>query len=130
MRNLIIQHLQTKDLGAYKLSERLPWTEDNSQLYEINPKVIYVDEAQIDEETIVEILNGSDVVRKITEINLYVVNDAKTLPQDYDAVKNILLDAKNTTLITDAYEREVDVSTSFNDDAIVTNVLYRFAQIT
>jgi len=130
MRDSIIQHLKTQDLGAYKLSERLPWSEDDNQLYELNPKVIYVDEAQTDEETLVEILNGSDVVRKITEVNLYVVNDAKTLPQDYDTVKDILIDAKNTALITDAYEREVDVKTSFNDDAIVTNILYRFAQIT
>jgi|SaaInlStandDraft_3_1057020.scaffolds.fasta_scaffold72731_2 hypothetical protein len=130
MKTEIIQHLQTQALGAYSVSTDLPWTSNGEPLYQLNPKVIYVDEPQTDQEVIVQVLNGSDVMKTTTTIGVFVVNDAKTLPTDYDTVKTVLLGTKDTSLISNAYDRECDISTSYDDDVIITSVLYRFTTIT
>lgn len=129
MRTEIIQHLQTQALGAYKVSTELPWTSNGEPLYHNNPKVIYVDEVETDQEVIVQILNGSDVIKTIATVNAYVVNDAKTLPTDYDTVKTVLLDTKDITTIGDVIDRECDITSSYDSDALVTSVEYRFTTI-
>ena len=129
MRDEVITHLQSQALGAYSISTELPWTSAGDPLYQVNPKVIYVDEEETDQEVIVQILNGSDVVQTITTVNVYFVNDAKTLPTDYNTVKQILIDTKDITTISDAFDRECDITSSYDSDTLVTSVVYRFTTI-
>jgi|APSaa5957512576_1039674.scaffolds.fasta_scaffold23702_4 hypothetical protein len=129
MRNEVIQHLQGEALGTYTVSNELPWTENGTPLYSINPKVIYFDKDQTVQESVLQVLNGSDVVKTTITVTAFVINDAKTLPIDYESITQSIIDAKNTTLITETYNRECDITTSYLDDMLLTSATYRFTTI-
>jgi len=129
MRDNIVQHLQGETLGAYNVSTELPWLENGEPLYSLNPKVIYIDEDQTDQEIVLQVLNGNDVMKTITQVRVYVSNDAKTLPADYNTMKQVLSDTKDTSLISNSYDKEVDITTSYEGDMLVTQALYRFTTI-
>lgn len=129
MRNEVIQHLQGEALGTYTVSNELPWTENGTPLYSINPKVIYFDKDQTVQESVLQVLNGSDVVKTTITVTAFVINDAKTLPIDYESITQSIIDAKNTTLITETYNRECDTTTSYLDDMLLTSATYRFTTI-
>lgn len=131
MRQAILDGISALSLGTFKVSSELPWDAAGQPLYEKNPKVIYVDEPDSEESTLINTLCGNSptLATKTTTINVFVTVDAKQKPSNYDSLVSAIQGVKNTTEITAVRSREVDVETSFAADTMLTQFTFRFTEL-
>jgi len=129
MRTEIIDYVQGLNLGTFTVSTELPYTESGQALYIKNPKKIYVDEEQIESLPILETLNASNVINEQMSVTIYFSCDSKLLPANYDTVVTDLKAARNITTVENIFRRELDVSTGYDGDLLVTELVIRFNKI-
>jgi hypothetical protein len=130
MRQAIIDGISAVDLGTFAVSSELPWDAAGTALYLKNFKVFYVDEPNTTESNLINVLcGGAGLVSRVTTISAYVTCDAKQKPTNYDDLVSAVQAVKNTTEITGVRSREVDVDTSFQADALVTEFVFRFTEL-
>jgi len=130
MRTEIITYIQGLNLGTFSVSTELPYTDSGQALYIKNPKRIYVDEEQIEAEPILETLNSSNVINEQESVTIYFSCDSKLLPANYDTLVTDLKAARNIDTVTNVFRRELDVSTGYDGDLLVTELTIRFNKIT
>lgn len=130
MRTEIIDYVQGLNLGTFTVSTELPYTESGQALYVKNPKKIYVDEEQIISEPIIQALDGLTVINEETSVTIFFSVDGKLVPANYDTVLTALKGAKDITTISGIFRRELDVSTGYDGDLLVTELVIRFNKIT
>ena len=130
MRTEIIDYVQGLNLGTFTVSTELPYTESGEALYVKNPKRIYVDEEQIVSEPLVQALDGLSVVNEESTVTIYFSVDSKLVPANYDSVVTALKGAKNITTVDGVFRRELDVSTGYDGDLLITELAIRFNKIT
>ena len=130
MRQAIYDHIDGLTLGSFNLSSELPWSTGGTALYLKNLKRIYVDVDQITEDLSIAALNGLIINNETTTVRVFFACDAKQLPSNYETVVSGIRTAKNSTDITGVSRRECDVSTSFEEDIVVTEFEFRFIKIT
>jgi len=130
MRDRILSALESVDLGSFRLSQELPWSAAGEPLYEKNPKVFYVDEADLSETSLFAVLcgGGPAVRNRITTVTVYVTNDAKKQPADYaaviDRVRSAVISLSGVSIRT----RESDTDRSFLGDRMLTELEFRFTE--
>jgi len=130
MRTEIITYIQGLNLGTFSVSTELPYTDSGQALYIKNPKRIYVDEEQIEAEPILETLNSSNVINEQESVTIYFSCDSKLLPANYDTLVTDLKAARNIDTVANVFRRELDVSTGYDGDLLVTELTIRFNKIT
>ncbi len=130
MRTEIIDYVQGLNLGTFTVSTELPYTESGQAMYVKNPKRIYVDEEQITSEPIIQALDGLTVMDEEASVTIFFSVDSKLLPANYEAVLTALKGAKDITTIDGVIRRELDVSTGYDGDLLVTELEIRFNKIT
>lgn len=130
MRTEIIDYIQGQNLGGYTLTQELPWTSNGLALYLKNPKRIYIDRTQYNQEPLVETLDGLDIANEITSIKVYFSNDAKLLPSNYESLIDQLKGAKTITSAQGYRTRECIITTTFEEDLLVTELEFRFTKTT
>lgn len=129
MRQELLDYIGTLNLGSFTISSELPWISSGAPLYLKNLKKIYVDRTQYTTETLIATLNSNYVSAEITSVSLFFATDAKQVSPDYDDVVTDLRGAKDIDTIQGPYRRECLVSSSFEDDLLVTQLEYRFTKI-
>ena len=129
MRTEIITYIQGLNLGTFSVSTELPYTDSGQALYIKNPKRIYVDEEQVENEPILETLNSSNVINEQESVTIYFSCDSKLLPANYDTLVTDLKAARNIDTVTNVFRRELDVSTGYDGDLLVTELTIRFNKI-
>lgn len=130
MRTAVIDYVQGLNLGTFTVSTELPYTESGQALYVKNPKRIYVDEEQIVSEPLIQALDGVSIVNEESTVTIYFSVDSKLVPANYDSVVTALKGAKNITTIDGVFRRELDVSTGYDGDLLITELAIRFNKIT
>ena len=130
MRTEILAYVQGLNLGTFTVSTELPYTESGQALYVKNPKRIYVDEEQIVSEPLIQALDGVSIVNEESTVTIYFSVDSKLVPANYDSVVTALKGAKNITTIDGVFRRELDVSTGYDGDLLITELAIRFNKIT
>lgn len=130
MRTDVIDYLQSQNFGTFIVSTELPFSESGTPLYIKNLKKIYVDVDQYTAEPIITTLNGVNITRDTVAVTVYLANDAKSIPPNYDEVVSLIRAAKNILPATGYSSREVDVSTSFEADRLITEIELRFIKLT
>jgi|SRR6056300_1735790 biopolymer transport protein ExbD len=130
MRSELIAYFKTINLGTFSLSEELPRAESGTPLYLKNPKRIYVDKTVFNEEPLIDTLNGVDIHNKIQSVTVYFAADAKTLPNNYDAVVELMRAGKDINNTQGFTRRECTVDTSYEADNLVTELEFRYTKIT
>jgi hypothetical protein len=130
MRTELIEYLQGQNLGAFVLSQELPWSSSGEPLYTKNAKKIYVDKTQYSTDPLISTLDGLNITNTIFTVRLFFSNDAKQLPPSYDDLITTLRSAKDTSTITGVSRRDVVVSSAFEEDVLVTELEYRFTKLT
>jgi hypothetical protein len=130
MRQELIDYIGTQNLGGFILSQELPFSSSGTPLYIKNAKRIYVDRTQYSNEPILTTLDGLQIDSEISSVRVYFSADAKQLPPNYDTVINSLRAGKDISTITGVSRRECVISTTFEEDAIVTELEYRFTTLT
>lgn len=130
MRTEVIDYVQGLNLGTFTVSTELPYTESGQALYVKNPKRIYVDEEQIVSEPLIQALDGLSVINEESTVTIYFSVDSKLVPANYDSVVTALKGAKNITTIDGVFRRELDVSTGYDGDLLITELAIRFNKVT
>lgn len=130
MRQAIIDALRGLSLGTFKVSSDLPWTASGTPLYQKNPKVFYVDEPDTVQTTAISFICSSNgIYTEETTISVFVLVDAKQKPANYDSLMTAVRGIKNTPAITAVRSREVDVTTTFEADTLLTEFEFRFTAV-
>ena len=130
MRTEILAYVQGLNLGTFTVSTELPYTESGQALYVKNPKRIYVDEEQIVSEPLIQALDGVIVVNQESTVTIFFSVDSKLVPANYEAVVTALKGAKDITTISGVFRRELDVSTGYEGDLLITELAIRLNKIT
>jgi hypothetical protein len=112
--------------GSFTLSTELPWDQNGNPLYLNNLKRIYVDVDQISQTANINSLAFIGAVDETSVVRVFFVNDAKQLPSNYDTLVSAVKDARLTTAITGVIERLCQVSTSFDQDRLITQFEFSF----
>jgi hypothetical protein len=73
--------------------------------------------------------NGQGTIDEITTVSVYFVNDAKKIPPDYDSVVEQIKGARTATGTEGYIQKLCQVSTSFNNDAIITHLEFSFRKL-
>ncbi len=129
MRDLIVDYIESLDIGTYKLSSEQPWSESDTPLYVKNLKTLYVATDQTETETLLATLDGSNIQSKIVTVTLYFSNDAKSLPHNYASLLNQLLEINDIEDIETNWNRKVANTSSFEGDILITQVDYIFTKL-
>lgn len=129
MRDEILEFCQALNLGTVTVSSELPWTDNNVPLYLKNLKKVYVDIDNVTSEPFITTLNGLNISNEVTSVRIYFANDAKVLLPNYSEVVANLKEAKDITTITGVQRRDVVVSTSIENDVLVTELEFRFTKL-
>jgi hypothetical protein len=120
----------TTNLAAHSnisINSELPFIQGGNPLYDTNMNTVYVDEQQIDQETLYVTLDSGNIESKTTTINAYLSTDAKEQFSDIDTV------VANLLVAGDVISNTVDVSKSYDteitDDVITYTFEYNFTTI-
>ena len=130
MRQDILDYIGDLNLGGFLLSQELPFSSSGTPLYVKNPKRIYVDRTQYTTEPVLLTLDGLNVSNEITSVRIYFSADAKQLPPNYDDAVNDLKAGVNEIDTLGFQRRECLITTSYEEDLMITELEYRFTKIT
>ena len=124
--SLISELTEALATTSVKVSSELPWFSGNQVLNEKNMRSVYVDHEEIENNTLIETLDNSDVFEKVITVDTYLTVDAKNLPSDIDTVIQII---RHTRQVIDAPTRECDMITTIEDDRLTYEFTYRFIEV-
>lgn len=130
MRSSVVDKIKGLSITGITVSQELPYDESGVARYTKNPKTIYVDREQRDESNIIQTLDASvNLNQQTTSVSIYFTTDAKNPLYQYDNVINSLRGLKDTIVLDGAHTREVAVSTSYEDDLLITQMDYRLTRL-
>lgn len=124
MRTELLSYLTTNLTGSIKISSELPWAEGNNPLYLKNKRRVYLDEANIAVEPLMETLDSADIPQTITTVRGFLAVDAKNRNADLDTALATLAGAKS--IATDSFRKEFDYTSSIEGDTVTYELEYRF----
>jgi hypothetical protein len=130
MRTAIYDYIDTLTLGSFSLTNELPWSSTGTPLYIKNPKRIYVDRPQTVLDKFIHTLDDLSLNQETTVVKVYFTTDAKVLPSNYETLLRDIKAARLSTDIEGVSRRECDVATNFEADLMVTELTFRFTQLT
>ncbi len=130
MRQEVIDYLQSQNLGAFTIAGEVPWTETGTALYLKNLRKIYVDVDAFATDPLITTFTGLNINNETTIVRVYFANDAKQLPSNYDEVVSVIKSAKDINTTAGYVRREVNVSTSYDNDRLITEIELRYIKLT
>lgn len=130
MRNELLNYFKGLKLKNFGVSDELPFSNSATPMYLKNAKKIYVDLAQKVNEQIIAVLGNHGIFTEVQTVSVFISTDAKNLPADYETVIDQLRAGKNVENGEPFYRREVDVTTEFEGDMMVTTLEFRFYKLT
>jgi hypothetical protein len=129
MRTVVYNYIKALSLKSASLSNELPYSTSGTELYLKNKRTIYVDVAQSQQDPAIDALNGSGAVDETTTVSVYFVNDAKKLPTDYDTIVTQMKGARTAAGTEGFIQKTCNVSSSYQEDAVVTELVFSFRKI-
>lgn len=129
MREEILDYLQSQNLGTVTVTREQPWSENGLPLYIKNLKKVYASEDSVEIVPLLATLDGLDIPSEVTSVTVYVACDAKQVPSNFSDVVQAIRTAKNITTIAGVNRRECDVTRSYENDVLVTELEFRFTKL-
>lgn len=129
MRQQVLDYINTLSLGGFLLTEEIPWSDNDVPLYIKNLKKIYVDNTEYVSTPVIQTLSALSISNEETISKIYLANDAKTVPANYDILIADLQLAKDITTVEGVRTRECDVSVSYQDDVMITEIEIRLTRL-
>jgi len=129
MRTELLTYLTAALTGTIKTSQELPFQEGKDPLYMKNARRVYLDEPYTEEDVLLPTLGSLQINQRITVIRWFLTVDAKNRNTDLDAALTILSSAKDITTITGVYTRLFDYTVSIDNDRVIYEGEYRFANL-
>lgn len=122
MRTEVLDYIRSLSLGNFNVSDELPREESGSPLYLKNPRRIYVDRSQFEETPVIKTLGSISVYNYAETVSVYFTVDAKLLPNNYSALVDSLLAAKDLNQAGGYNDRTASTQTEFVNDLMLTRV--------
>lgn len=129
MRQSVLDHINTVNLGSFSLSAELPFSGSNQALYLKNFKKIYVDNPQTVLVPVISLLNDKAIETQTTTIRIYFTTDAKQLPANYQTVVDHIKQSRNLVLPGNVVRRDCVISTDYQADSMITELELIYIQI-
>lgn len=129
MRSTILDYLNSQTFTNFSTSSELPWDASGVPLYLKNMKKMYVDRPQTVQEPLIDTLDDIGIVNETTSVTVYVSTDAKNLPTDYDTMVSTVKSARLQDVTTGWRQRLTEVTSSFEDDVLVTEFTFNFTKL-
>lgn len=130
MRTELLAYFKGLKLKNFGVSDELPFSNSDRTVYLKNPKRIYVDLDQKTQEQIIPLIGNHGIFQEVHSVSVFFTTDAKNLPSDYQTVVDDLMAGKDAQSTEPYFRREVDVSTSFEGDLMLTQLDFRFTKLT
>lgn len=130
MRTELTNYFKGLKLKNFGISDELPFSNSAVVMYLKNPKKIYTDLKQVTSEQVIPVLGNHGIFAEVHTVRVFFSTDAKNLPSDYETVVDLLRAGKDVTTTAAYYRREVDTTTSFEGDLMVTELEFRFTKLT
>ena len=124
-----ISNIGKSTMGTFALASELPYDSSGVPLYLKNFKRIYIDIDQVSQEPVFDAMNAAGAVDEITIVRAYFVTDAKQLSSNYEDLVQAIKDARLTQDIPGVIRRLCQVSTKFQDDALITEFEFSFRKL-
>ena len=119
----------TSTLTQFAVSQELPWEQNGTPLYRKNMKKIYVDNARVEQTTLIPTLNGDEVFQNDLISEVYLAVDAKNPPSQLDSAITKILGAKSTINVVN-FGSESDYTVDKDEDVLVYTFEFRVNQAT
>ena len=129
MRTEVLTYIRGLALGTFNVSDEVPRNESAEPLYMKNPKTIYVDVAQFEDNPLINTFDNFSIHAKTTSLTVYFSVDAKNVPNNYDSLVSSMLDARDLNTTEGFNDRSAEVSTSIEADMLVTQVRLRYTKL-
>lgn len=130
MRQALVDHLTSLNLGTIAVSSEVPWISGDTPLYLKNLKRVYVNVDQITESQQAAALNGLIINTVETTVTAYMACDAKNLPVNYESAVSSIRAARLINTISGVSRRECDVTADAQGDILITEFEFRFSNLT
>lgn len=130
MRPELINYFKSLKLKNFGVTDELPFTNSATVMYLKNPKRIYTNLKQVSSDLLIPVLSNHGIFAEVHTVSVFFTTDAKNLPSDYETVVDSLRAGKDVTTTTSYFRREVDTSTSFDGDMMITELEFRFTKLT
>ena len=130
MRSTVLTYLNANTVSGFGVSDQLPFNQNGEALYLQNLKTIYVDQQQTEQDPLYDTLDDSAIVEETTTVDIYVANDAKTLPSNYDTLVSTIKAIRLDSSISGYHSKEVNVTTDIvNSDVLQTQFRCEFTRV-
>lgn len=116
-------------LTQFSVSQELPWEQNGQPLYLKNLKKIYVDEARVEQTTLIPTLNGDEVFQNDYIANVYLACDAKNQPTQLPSVVSAILGSKSAIAVVN-FGVESDYTVERLNDVLLYTFEFRLNQAT
>jgi hypothetical protein len=129
MRTQLLSAITTaiSTLTQFAVSQELPWEQNGLPLFRKNMKKIYVDRTQLEETTLIPVLDGNDVFQDDLITQVYVAVDAKNTPTQLDALISKILATKSTISVVN-FGLESDYTVDKQEDVLIYTFEFRLNQ--
>ena len=94
-----------------------------------NPKTIYIDNLQVEQEPLIVALNAFSINNEINIVRVYFTTDAKNPVNNYEKLVDQLRGLKDSIELSGATTREALVSTEYAGDLLITELEYRITKL-
>lgn len=128
MRSAILSYLKTLSLGTFVVADHLPWEDNGGPLYHHNKKHIYVDTPQSQQAAVFDAFNSAGFVNETTTVKVYFVNDAKKLPDNYEAVVDAIKEARTIPATTGYVQKLCSATSEYIADSLLTTIEFSFTK--
>ena len=129
MRTELLTYLTAELTDSIRTSQELPFQEGTNPLYMKNARRVYLDEPYTEEDVLLPTLGSLQINQRTTIVRWFLTVDAKNRNTDLDSALTILGSAKDITTITGVFTRLFDYTVSIDNDRIVYEAEYRFANL-
>jgi len=129
MRTELLTYLTASLTGSIQTSQELPWQEGTNPLYLKNARRVYLDEPYTEQDTLFPTLGSLQINSRTTVVRWFLTMDAKNRNTDLDSALTILGSAKDITTITGVYTRLFDYTITIDNDRVIYEGQYRFANL-
>lgn len=126
MRNQLITQITSaiSTLTQFAMSAELPWEQNGTPLYRKNMKRIYVSQDDINQSTMINTLDNSNVMQNDIINRVYVAVDAKNPPSQLDLLISNILGVKDSLGI-DNFASESDYTFEQQEDVLIYTFEFR-----
>lgn len=130
MRTEFVEAIKRMQLGDLRVGEQLPREESGTNMWLKNPRTVYVSEPTYEMTPLVTALNGAHIWSKATNLSVIWAVDSKKLPNNYQSVVDQMLALRSIDPQAGFVSRQASVTTSYENDLLVTQIEYTFVKLT